>query len=158
MVFQAARNYVHQQSACEGDVLCGARGWIFWMPPITIPSDDAETLTNVTDVWLPSNNSLHNLYQQHSARKKCNELRKGINCFSAIFAISDAQIVAPLSNSSANTMKGVESMYKTEVDTFACILCPLHTSSLPSWGLFWSFRQILRCTFPLRSLVQSKCP
>lgn len=96
------------------------------MSTITIPSDD------VTDVWLPSNNSLHNLYRQHSARNKCNDLRKGINCFSTIFSISDDHIVPPFSNSSANTMKVVDSMCKTEADTFACTLCPLHASSLPS--------------------------
>lgn len=92
-------------------------------------SDDAETPTDVADVWLPSNNSLNNLYHQHSARNKSNDLGKGINCFSTVFAISDALIVSPSSNSSANTMTGSESMCKTEVDTFAWTLCPLHASS-----------------------------
>ena len=69
---------------------------------------------------------------QHSAWNKCNDLREGINCFSIVFAISDAHIVLPSLNSSGNTMKGVESMCCTEVGTFACTFRPLHASSLSS--------------------------
>lgn len=102
---------------------------------MAIPSDDAETLTDVTDVWLPSNNSCCTIVVQFVPATFCSEdldnLRKGINCFSTVFAISDGHIVPPLSNSSANTMKGVGSMCKTEVDTLVCILCSPHTSSLP---------------------------
>lgn len=105
------------------------------MPPIAITSDDAETLTDVTDVWLPSNNSCCTIAVQFVPATFCSEdsdhLRKGINCFSTVFAISDAHIVPPLSNSSANTMTAVESVCKTEVDTLVCILCPPHTFSLP---------------------------